>query len=409
MYIASVPQAAFLAFLWLQSLESTWATPARTQGFLAIPLTKTYNLPSSQLDEPNALFANGGELAGTIQSPTADAIHSLGLDIEGDDYGYVASMLIGTPPRPFRLLVDSGSSYLWVGGEGCVMGDGSGDCSNHTLIGPQSSSTFKDTGAPFFVKYGSGPVAGHIVSDHVNFAGIDVKDLTFAVALKESRHYGLKSTLYDGILGLARLLPGQSSFPPLIDTLYEQGFIKDPIVSYKIPRRADHLDDGEVAIGAMNPAKYKAATVITLPNIGTQRFWEVSLQRVVVNGLRMTWGTRSAVLDSGSTFILGPRKDIAKVHTAIPGAQYQNGTWAVPCHTDVIISFTFGDRTFPIPARDLPFKPVDKNDPDGLCLSRIGELQGSTDSRWIVGDVFLKNIYFSTHLGKNEISIAELA
>ncbi len=53
MYISSVPQAAFLAFLWLQSLESAWAKPARTQGFLAIPLTKTYNLPSSELDQPN--------------------------------------------------------------------------------------------------------------------------------------------------------------------------------------------------------------------------------------------------------------------------------------------------------------------------------------------------------------------
>ena len=37
----------------------------------------------------------------------------------GADLGYFATIQIGTPPRDFRVTMDSGSSDLWVGGEGC--------------------------------------------------------------------------------------------------------------------------------------------------------------------------------------------------------------------------------------------------------------------------------------------------
>lgn len=36
-------------------------------------------------------------------------------------------MKIGSPPKTFNLLVDSGSSDLWVGAEGC-QGDDGGSC-----------------------------------------------------------------------------------------------------------------------------------------------------------------------------------------------------------------------------------------------------------------------------------------
>ena len=35
------------------------------------------------------------------------------------DTGYLATVLIGTPPNPFNVLVDSGSADFWVGGEQC--------------------------------------------------------------------------------------------------------------------------------------------------------------------------------------------------------------------------------------------------------------------------------------------------
>jgi hypothetical protein len=57
--------------------------------------------------------------------------NSLGLDIQADDVTYIATVQMGTPPRDFKLLMDSGSADLWVGAEGCKSLAG-GDCVSFT-------------------------------------------------------------------------------------------------------------------------------------------------------------------------------------------------------------------------------------------------------------------------------------
>jgi hypothetical protein len=37
-----------------------------------------------------------------------------------NDVGYVSTIQIGTPPRDFRVIMDSGSADLWVGAEECT-------------------------------------------------------------------------------------------------------------------------------------------------------------------------------------------------------------------------------------------------------------------------------------------------
>ena len=45
----------------------------------------------------------------------------------GNDVGYVATVQVGTPPRDFSILMDSGSADFWIGGENCQSQAG-GDC-----------------------------------------------------------------------------------------------------------------------------------------------------------------------------------------------------------------------------------------------------------------------------------------
>jgi hypothetical protein len=62
---------------------------------------------------------------------TPTTANSLGLAIQDDDVGYIATIQMGTPPREFNLLMDSGSADLWVGAEGCKSVAG-GDCVSFT-------------------------------------------------------------------------------------------------------------------------------------------------------------------------------------------------------------------------------------------------------------------------------------
>ena len=59
---------------------------------------------------------------------------------------------IGTPPQPFTLLLDTGSSTTWVPIDGC--GRSCGD-PRHTLA-PNASRTFQQTNMSFNVRYGQG-------------------------------------------------------------------------------------------------------------------------------------------------------------------------------------------------------------------------------------------------------------
>ena len=59
---------------------------------------------------------NGGLTA--ANAPTAS--DSLGLDIEANDVGYIATVQVGTPPQDFKFLMDTGSADMWVGSEDCT-------------------------------------------------------------------------------------------------------------------------------------------------------------------------------------------------------------------------------------------------------------------------------------------------
>jgi len=79
-------------------------------------------------DAPSGGFSSVDEQAvennSLTPANTPQTANSLGLAIQADDVGYVATIQMGTPPREFNLLMDSGSADLWVGAEGCNSDDG---------------------------------------------------------------------------------------------------------------------------------------------------------------------------------------------------------------------------------------------------------------------------------------------
>jgi hypothetical protein len=191
--------------------------------------------------------ANADGLTAAVAPTTAN---SLGLDIEGNDVGYVATVQIGTPPRDFKILMDSGSADFWVGSENCQTlvqqaagatrdlhrrkggqsgqgATGAQDCGNHVFLGQGSSSSFVDSQNPFHVTYGSGAVAGTIVTDSINIAGLALNNHTFGTAQPETVQF--PGAAFVGLMGLAQsTLSEQKTLTP-VETLAQQGLINDPI------------------------------------------------------------------------------------------------------------------------------------------------------------------------------------
>jgi hypothetical protein len=312
--------------------------------------------------------------------------------------------------------MDSGSSDLWVSGEGCVTEKAGktteAQCgANRTLEGASASSTFVDTKQPWNITYGTGAVSGNIVTDNIVVAGIPLDVHTFGIGLKESPDFTDPSVPYDGLMGLA-LSTGSNQgtlTPP--EAMAKKGLIKEAIVSYKISRFADGKGDGEITFGGMDDTKFDGSTLVTVDNISKTGFWEAKVGVIAVDGKDTGLTGRTAILDTGTTLVLAPAADAEKIHDAIPGAKSDGmGGFTVPCTTNATVSMTFGGGLFTIDPRDLVTTPVDENDPKGDCVSGIvsDTLSDDSPTQWLVGDVFLKDVYFSTNVDKMSISLARL-
>ncbi|KAF8604537.1 acid protease [Ceratobasidium sp. AG-I] len=344
---------------------------------------------------------------GVTKANTPTSANSIGLDNEANDIGYLATLQLGTPPRDFSMLMDSGSADMWVGGEACKSQAGGG-CGNHTFLGTQSSSSFKDLAKTFQVTYGTGQVAGDIITDDVTIAGLKLPAHTFGAASVESVEFSSNDTPFDGLVGLAQsTLSNQKVLTPP-ESLAKAGLIQSAITSYKISRLADGKNDGEITFGGIDQTKIDPASLVTITNVNKNGFWEVPFT-ASVGGKDLGLAGRTAILDTGTSLIIAPAADATALHAQIPGAKSDGqGGFTIPCTTDAQVSFTMGKQEFTIDPRDLLFVPVNQNDLTGDCVSGImsGQIGGAQE--WLVGDVFLKNAYFSHDVGKNAISLAKL-
>ncbi|KAK0485092.1 acid protease [Armillaria novae-zelandiae] len=374
--------------------------------------TSSGNSTASTTSETNgtstASSASDAASSDVTVANTPTTANSLGLDIESTDVGYLATIQMGTPPQDFLLLMDSGSADTWVGGENCQSEDGGG-CGNHNFLGSTSSSSFQDQNTQFQVTYGTGAVQGDIVKDNVVVAGLSLDAHTFGVATAETVDFSSDSTPFDGLMGLAQsTLSNQGVLTP-VESLASAGLIDAAITSFKISRLADNLNDGEVTFGALDTSKFDSNTLVTVDNQSQDGFWEGAMDSITVDGTDTGLSNRLAILDTGTTLIIAPQSDATAVHQLISGAQSAGqGSFTIPCTTNASVALTFGGQEFTIDTRDLAFQPVDANDPTGDCVSGISSGNIGADNEWLVGDVFLKNAYFSVDVDKNSISLAKL-
>jgi len=376
-----------------------------SQGGASAGNDTTAVAPPDQIGGGAALTAVSDGRLIAANNPTAN--NTLGLHLEIGDVGYSATIQIGTPPKPFLILMDSGSADFWVGSESCQSIEGGG-CGNHQFLGPESSSSFQDSNVPWNITYGTGSASGTVIKDNVFIGNLQLTGHEFGATLLESIEFSSQNTPFDGLMGLARSeLSNQGVLSP-IEALKAQGLVSEAITSYKISRGADKLNDGEITFGGLDQSKFNPQTLVTVPNVNRQGFWEASMPSITVNGQDIGLRNRSAILDTGTTLIIAPPADAEALHQAIPGAtSNEQGQFTVPCNTAARLAFTFGGKQFEIDPRDLAFLPLGPGSPD--CISGISTSRNfGFVNEWLVGDVFLKNAYFSHNVDKNSISLAEL-
>lgn len=371
----------------------------------AASAASTYDVASNGFSSA-ALKASSQSNLITATAPNTQG--SLGLDIEANDVGYIASFTIGTAGT-FNLLIDSGSADTWVASTMCT------NCSKaHKKLGISTSKSFKGIRPQknFSITYGTGDVAGHLGNDTLTIAKYKLPNHTFGLATDESDDFSDASVPFDGLMGLAKVQLSSTQTPTPIDSLYSSGQVKQPVMAYHLGRAADGTNNGEVTFGGVDASKF-SGSLTELPNVSDQGFWEVNLDAVSFNGTKVNLSgsqQRTAILDTGTTLIVAPQADADALHSAIPGAKSDGqGGYTIPCTTAQQVAFTFGGKSWPMDPRDMTFLPINDNDPKGDCISSVSAGSVGANGEWLVGAAFLKNVYFATNSKSNTVALGKLS
>jgi len=109
---------------------------------------------------------------------------------------------------------------------------------------------------------------------------------------------------------------------------------------------------------------------------------------------------KTAIIDTGTSFVLMPPDDAKKLLTQIPKAEPSGETFQIPCATTAAIQFTFSGVTYNVSAKDYLGKTVDGGN---MCASNIIGRQTFGANQWLMGDAFLKNVYTVFDFTQNRI------
>uniref|UniRef100_A0A670J282 Peptidase A1 domain-containing protein n=1 Tax=Podarcis muralis TaxID=64176 RepID=A0A670J282_PODMU len=259
---------------------------------------------------------------------------------------YYGTIYIGTPPQPFKVLFDTGSSPLWVPSISCK----DKAYSKHHRFDPRKSSTFHGTGQPFSIKYGKGSVEVILGRDTIQ------------------DKLGIQTYKYLTVLCISKAIASQYGSMVIfggIDQSYFTGRINWIPVIYKYQ-------------------------------------WRIAVDSILVNSKKIACRDGcQAVLDTGTSLLLGPKSEINQIQQAI-------GKVRLTFHSFNCRNLRkMPNVVFVINGIQYPLTPQAYTRKDnGHCKS--GFSSGSKDyDHLILGDMFLREYYSVFDRGNNQVGLAK--
>lgn len=321
--------------------------------------------------------------------------NAMAIDEDGQDLSYFSKIKFGSKGKDMWMLLDTGAANTWVMGSNCT----TSACLAHDTFGSQDSSTLHVTTTPWSVSYGTGTVEGVTVTDTVAFANYTV-EMGFGSATNTSNDFN--NYPMDGILGLGRPASNQIGTPTVMQVLDDKNLLQANILGIHLQRNSDGAKDGQITFGGVDRSKFQGSLSYTATVSADSNLWEIPVDDVAVSGTSCKFTGRSAIVDTGTSYVLMPPADAKILHAQIPGSTNPGGSpnFMIPCSTTKTIQFTFSGVIYSVQPDDY----LGKADSTGkMCASNIIGQQAYSANQWILGDVFLKNVYTVFDFDKDRI------
>ncbi|CAD0094611.1 unnamed protein product [Aureobasidium mustum] len=356
-----------------------------------------YNkMKGSSLMAAGALFGSASAGVHKMKLKKVPLSEQLHVQALGQKYMGIA---IGNPPQEFKVVLDTGSSNLWVPSSEC----GSIACYLHNKYDHSDSSTYKKNGSDFAIRYGSGAVEGYISQDTVQIGDIKIKNQLFGEATQEP---GLAFAFgrFDGILGLGYDTISVNKIPPPFYEMVAQDLLDEPVFAFYLSDTNDKEAESEAIFGGVNKDHY-TGELTKLP-LRRKAYWEVDLDAITFGKESAEFDNMGAILDTGTSLIALPSTLAELLNKEIGAKKGYNGQYTVECDKrDSLpdLSFTLTGYNFTITPYDYILEV------QGSCISSFMgfDIPAPAGPLAILGDAFLRKYYSVYDLGSNSVGLAK--
>jgi len=329
------------------------------------------------------------------------------------DAQYFGVISIGTPPQSFQVVFDTGSSNLWVPSKKCHFGLHNFACLLHNKYNSKRSTTYKENGSKFQIRYGSGSLSGFLSTDTVRVGDIEVADQTFGEAMREPG-IAFAAGKFDGIFGLGYSNIAVGGVVPPFYNMIKQGLLPKPVFGFYLSRDPAATPGGELLLGGSDPKYFKGP--MTYVPVTKQGYWQFKMDSVKVLGLgnnkvdlHLCENGCQAIADTGTSLIAGPTNEIRALNEALGGWSIPGAGYFFNCNTISSlpsVDMVIGGTVFSL----LPEQYIMVVQQRGqmICMSGFMgmDIPAPAGPLWILGDVFIGPFYTEFDLGNNRIGFA---
>ena len=334
-------------------------------------------------------------------------------------YGmYTGEVAIGTPEQKFWVVMDTGSSNLWVPDSTCTNYQVSPSCAVQKKFDNRSSSTFQSgcglSSCLLLLPYGSGTVLGALSADTVSVGGFQLANTSFGRVFEEPGpldEWGAPA--FDGIMGLAYPMLQMPMGSPLLmpfDEMVARKLVKDNLFSIFLSS-VENDTSSYVDFGEISPDNHHG-DLVTAPQDPMQPL--LGYWCVAVNGIKVGNTTQPGtsgiigVVDTGTSLIAGPPAVVNPIIAQVNATQNCSNVDHLPTIAFTITVDGGAQKDFVLTPQQYTYRvKFSDGRPDqcqcGLFAFDAGE---GLLPLWILGDPFIRSYFTVFNRGTNMLQFA---
>jgi len=377
-------------------------------ALLGVSLAAVYQMPLKRIESIREKLMREGKWADYYKFKLASKANYASKISGGqsandwDDIVYVSSIQLGTPAQNFDIILDTGSSNLWVPDKTCTVAA----CSQKKKYDSSQSSTYVANGQHWSIRYGTGSASGVLGQDKLCLGDSNIcyDKQVFGMASVIAPFFA--QTPIDGILGLGwPAISVDHVVPPMQNLLPTLDMPLFTVWMNNVGPMDNVRNGGLFTYGGLD-STHCSDTIDYVP-LTAMTYWQFLLTGVTVGSYSHTQNWQ-VISDTGTSLIGGPSAPIRAMAQAVGGHfDSSQGLYMVPCSgTYPPIVYTIGGKQYTLPQKQW-VEPMD--DSMSQCYLTIFDFGGAGfGPAWILGDTFIRSYCNIYHIGGQKIGFAAL-